>query len=189
MNKKMILVVGVCFMLFATTLVSAIGQGPGQGKGVAKGHEKGPMRFAEHLYLYEKTPVQEDAWPIVENGSWGKMTILFYKMFFVFNGHQLVEGTEYTLISYKEPDPAGSWPATGCVILGTGIADPDGNVHIMGLMPDLVINDYTDGTPTSDEYKGQIGAKIWLVLTSDIKGTELSGWNPEDYLFEGRLLT
>ena len=187
MNKKMIFVVGVCFMLFATMLVSA--KGPPIGP-PAKGHTKGAMGLAEHLYLYEKNPVEEHAWPIVEDGAWGKMTALrFYKMFFVFNGHQLVEGTGYTLISYKEPDPAGSWPATGCVILGTGTADTDGNVHIMGLMPDLVINDYTDGTPTSDEYKGQIGAKIWLVLTSDMEGPDISGWNPAAYLFEGKLLT
>ena len=179
MNKKMIIVVGVCFMLFATMLVSA--KGPPAERHV---RAVGP---AEQLYLYEKTPVAEDAWPIVEDGAWGKMTALrFYKMFFVFNGHQLVEGTEYTLISYKEPDPAGTWPATGCVILGTGTADTDGNVHIMGLMPPLVFNEYP--TPTSDEYSGT-GAKIWLVLTSDMDGTTLSGWNPAAYLFEGRLLT
>ena len=176
MNKKMIIVVGVCFILFATTLVSA--KGP-----PAERHARavGP---AEQLYLYEKTPAAEDAWPIVEDGAWGKMTALrFYKMFFVFNGHKLTEGVHYTLISYNEP--GDTWPATENTILGTGTADTEGNIHIMGLLSPLVMNDYP--TDTSDEYSGT-GAKIWLVLSSDMDGTTLQGWNPTEYLFEGRLL-
>jgi len=43
-------------------------------------------------------------------------------------------------------------------------------------------------TETSDEYSGE-GAKIWLVLSSDMSGTTLQGWNPADYLFEEKLLT
>jgi hypothetical protein len=188
MNKKIIVVVGVCFMLFVTTLVSAKGPAQGLAIGLAKGLAKGPMGPAEHLYLYEKTPVEGHAWTICEHCSWGKMIILFNKLFFVFNGHNLVNDTDYTLISYNEPGT--TWPATDCVILGTGTADADGNVHIMGLMPPLVYNSYTDPdeTPASDEYSG-IGAKIWLVLSSDMDGTILQGWNPADYLFEGKLLT
>jgi hypothetical protein len=175
----MILVVGVCCLLCATMLVSA--RGPPEGRPVR--HSRA-VRPVEHLYLYEKTPVAEGAWPVVEDGAWGKMTALrFFKMFFVFNGHQLVADTEYTLISYKEP--GSSWPATECVILGTGVANEDGNVHIMGFLPELVYNEYPTGT--SDEYEG-VGAKIWLVLSSDMDGTTLQGWNPTEYLFEGRLL-
>jgi hypothetical protein len=183
MDKKIIMVVGVCFMLLATTLVSAKGPlGPA-------GHARhvGPMGHAEHLYLYEKTPVEGRAWTIVEHGSWGKMTMIFHKMFFVFNGHKLVADTHYTLISYKEPGT--TWPATDCVILGTGTANAGGNVHIMGVMPRLVYNEYP--TLTSDEYQlgeGQRGAKIWLVLSSDMNGTTLEGWNPAGYLFEGNLI-
>ena len=163
-------------MLFATTLVSAIGP--------KKGLAKGPMGPAEHLYLYEKTPVEDHAWTIVEHGSWGKMTILFNKMFFVFNGHKLVADTQYTLISYREP--GNTWPATNCAILGTGTADANGNVHIMGfLMPLLVYNEYP--TDTSNEYSGT-GAKVWLVLSNDMDGTTLQDWNPAEYLFEGDLL-
>jgi hypothetical protein len=180
MNKNIIIVLGVCFILFAVTLTSA--KGPPEGRPIKHTKAVGP---AEHLYLYEKTPVAEDAWPIVEDGAWGKLiTLRFYKMFFVFNGHQLIADTHYTLISYKEP--GATWPATDCVILGTGIADGDGNVHIMGFMPPLVSNTYP--TATSNEYSG-IGAKIWLVLSGDMDGTTLQGWNPTDYLFEGRLLT
>lgn len=179
MNKKMILVVGVCLLFCATMLVSA--KGPPAGRPVKHGRAVGP---AEHLYLYEKTPVAEGAWPLVEDGAWGKMIALrFYKMFFVFNGHELVADSSYTLISYKEP--GASWPATDCVVLGSGTADADGNVHIMGFIPALVYNTYP--TETSDEYSGT-GAKIWLVLSSDMDGTTLQGWNPTEYLFEGRLL-
>jgi len=183
MDKTKIVLMGVCFMLFATTLVSAKGPVGPVGHVGPKGH-LGPIWRAEHLYLYEKTPVEYGAWMIVEYASWGKMTLLFHKMFFVFNGHKLVADTEYALISYKEPGDA--WPATENVILGTGTADADGNVHIMGVMPLLVYNGYP--TETSDEYSGE-GAKIWLVLSSDMSGTTLQGWNPADYLFEEKLLT
>ena len=179
MNKKIFLVVGICFMIFATTLISA--KGPPEGRPIRRAKAVGP---AEHLYLYEKTPASEGAWPIVEDGAWGKMIALrFYKMFFVFNGHQLIADTAYTLISYKEP--GSDWPATDCVLLGNGTADADGNIHIMGVIPSLVYNTYP--TETSDEYNGT-GAKIWLVLSSDMDGTTLLGWNPTEYLFEGRLL-
>lgn len=155
-------------MLLATTLVSA------------KGSLRGPV---DHLYLYEKTSVEGHAWTVVDHGSWGKMTMLFHKLFFVFNGHKLVANVSYTLISYREPGAA--WPATNCTILGTGTANAGGNVHIMGLMPPLVINSYP--TESSDEYSGN-GSKIWLVLSSDMNGTTLQGWNPAEYLFEGKLI-
>ena len=56
----------------------------------------------------------------------------------------------------------------------------------MGVMPQLVYNEYP--TLTSEEYHGT-GAKIWLVLSSDIvDNTTLQGWNPADYLFEGNII-
>lgn len=135
-----------------------------------------------HVYLYEKTPMSTGAWPIVEGGAWGKMN---YKLFedtldFVFNGHELPIGQEYTLIAYKEP-----WPGVGLIILGSGSSNEYGDVHIMGTSGALPVSSYP--TDTSDEYTG-CGTKIWLVLAADVTAGGMVGWRPDAYLFEGDLI-
>ena len=54
-------------------------------------------------------------------------------------------------------------------VLASGTSNDGGAIHLAGsydLSADLA------------------GDKIWLVLTSDIVGGSLSGWNPTEYLFE-----
>ncbi len=114
------------------------------------------------LYLYEK----DASWDLVEDGAWGKLS---YDDYFVFNGHGLEPGVEYTLINYAEP-----YPGSESKVLGTAVANNGGNVHIMGEMPELV---------NSNEK----GAKIWLVKTTDFDG-QFYDWNPDDYLFENKLI-
>jgi len=131
------------------------------------------------LYLYEKDPSD---WSIVDGGAWGKLE--YYPcgstFDFVFNGHGLEEGWHYQLIYY--PDP---WPGSGLICLGGDIADENGDVHIMGPFD-------TGNLPAEgDENEG---AKIWLVLSSDVScgdppGREMVGWNPTEYLFENELIT
>jgi gamma-glutamylcyclotransferase (GGCT)/AIG2-like uncharacterized protein YtfP len=123
------------------------------------------------LYLYEK---DSDTWEIVEDGAWGKLTAIVHQDMFVFNGHALTEGTSYSLIYY--PDP---WPGEGMLVLGEGIVNEDGNIHIMGNF------DFNSIPIVSDENDG---AKIWLVLSEDIGETSMVGWNPERYLFENNLI-
>jgi len=131
-----------------------------------------------HLYLYEKTPLplteppeETDPWPIVEGGAWGKMkyNLSGEEFEFVFNGHGLEPGEDYTLIYY--PDP---WP---------GNANVDGDVHIAGSVD-------TGDLPTTDDEAPLGGAKIWLVLSSDVDcDVEMIGWNAAEYLFEGDVIT
>jgi len=136
------------------------------------------------LYLYEKEeltpPDPSNPWPIVEDGAWGKMKYnLSGSTFdFVFNGHGLEPGTDYTLIYY--PDP---WPGNGLICLGDGTANVDGDVHIMGSVD-------TGDLPTTDDAAPLGGAKIWLVLSSDVDcDVEMIGWNAAEYLFEGDVIT
>lgn len=133
-----------------------------------------------HLYLYEKDPA---TWEIVEGGAWGKMkyNLSGSEFDFVFNGHGLAATQEYTLIYY--PDP---WPGAGLICLGSGEADEFGNVHIKnsldtGSLP--IVGDEIDGVAKE-------GAKIWLVLSSDVNCENgMVGWTPEAYLFEYELIT
>jgi hypothetical protein len=65
-------------------------------------------------------------------------------------------------------------------VLGTGTTNGGGNVHIMGGY------DFTS-IPWSVDTNSP-GAKIWLVKSAAIVGTEISGWNPTEYLFEHNLI-
>jgi len=131
-----------------------------------------------HLYLYEKDP---DTWEIVPDGAWGKMK---YNMSgdefdFVFNGHGLEPGYEYTLIYY--PDP---WPGEGLICLGEGTVNEEGDIHIAESVDD------TGDLPIGSDGNYPEGAKIWLVLTEDFNcDGGWSAWNPTEYLFEDDLIT
>jgi hypothetical protein len=128
---------------------------------------------------HEKVPSGE--WPIVEDGAWGKMRYRLSgsEFNFVFNGHDLEPGWDYTLIYY--PDP---WPGDSLICLGSGVANDSADVHIMGRVD-------TGDLPA--DYDENAGAKIWLVLTADVDcdsdPTHMVGWNPTEYLFEFDLIT
>ena len=144
------------------------------GKG---SHGQAGNSHIAHLYLYEK----DLGWGILEDGAWGKMKYnLSGEMFeFVFNGHGLEAGYDYTLIYY--PDP---WPGNGLICLGSGTANKGGEVHIaesyegIDFLPVVLDDNFPDG------------AKIWLVLKEDVNcvAQEMVGWNPEEYLFEDDLI-
>jgi hypothetical protein len=157
--------------------VFVIGLLAGPALAAGKNGPAGKSNIA-HLYLYEKDPA---TWEIVEDGAWGKMkyNLSGSKFKFVFNGHQLVPDTDYTLIYY--PDP---WPGAGLICLGTGTSDEFGDVHIKAAVD-------TGDLPAADD--ANPGAKIWLVLSSDVDCTEgmtrMIGWNPLGYLFEYDLIT
>ena len=132
-----------------------------------------------HLYLYEK---DQATWEIIDGGSWGKMKYnLSGSTFdFVFNGHDLEPGTSYCLIYY--PDP---WPGNGLICLGSAAANDEGDIHIKASVD-------TGDLPTADDDNlGGYGAKIWLVLSSDVDcdNQKMVGWHGADYLFEYQGIT
>jgi hypothetical protein len=175
--KKNVFVLAVIVVLISLlTLSTALAAGKNGQAGKSK---------VGHLYLYEKSPVEKDAWPIVEGGAWGKMNykLLGNTLDFVFNGHELPIGQKYKLIAYKEP-----WPAVGLMILGSGTTNEYGDVHIMGTSGALPVSVYPESTPASTEYNG-CGTKIWLVLAEDVGDGVMGGvWRPDAYLFEGDLI-
>jgi len=151
-----------------------------------------------HLYLYQKYLALDGKWAVYPGGAWGKMT---YSMSgtdlnFVMNGHDLAPETDYTLIYY--PDP---WPGNGLMCLGTGTTDADGDVTIEGMTDtgDLPAPyDMNAYASTTTYYDGSTGAKIWLVLSSDVDcgARMMTAWTttavPEGnlvpYLFDSALI-
>jgi hypothetical protein len=100
---------------------------------------------------------------------------------YLFNGHGLQPDTDYSLIYYADPWP-GDNPGA---LIASGTTDIDGNIHLKGSknldmdLPNIADENYPNG------------AKIWLISSRDYdaKNTKMSGWNPNDYLFEYDLIT
>ena len=166
------LMVLAVFMVGCTTIVPETdlsGKGPNG--------QAGNSNIA-HLYLYEKSG--DPDWEIVNKGAWGKMqyNLSGEEFEFVFNGHGLEAGENYTLIYY--PD---SWPGNGLICLGSGTANKGGNVHIAESCD-------IDFLPVVLDDNFPVGAKIWLVLSADVDCDEhnMLGWNPTEYLFEDALI-
>lgn len=128
-----------------------------------------------HLYLFTKTPTLAGTpWTVVP-GPWGKMT---YKICpqktlprFVFNGHGLLAGHSYTLLNY-------TGFASQQNILGSGVADEFGNVHIKGSYKKALTSETPPDAVTP-------GAKIWLVDSSLLSSEGMFiGWDTTMILFE-----
>lgn len=180
--KKILLICLVSVLAIAFTGPALVSAQPDWGDKGLKGHigQAGNSSNA-FMELWEKTnfdlEVADGGWSIDTEGAWGKLkySLTSATFAFHFNGHGLEPLTEYALIYY--PDP---WPGTGLIVFGTAIANEDGNILIKGSaeIGDLPI----DGDEND-------GAKIWLVLYSDVGEGEMAGWNPGEYLFEYDLIT
>ena len=147
------------------------------------------------LYLYEKEEGLDPCdWDIIGD-AWGKMkyNLSGEEFEFVFNGHGLVPGEDYTLVYY--PDP---WPPVGLICLGSGKANGGGQVNIAGSCDtgDLPIATDWNADPEKSCFD-VAGAKIWLVPSDDVDCVDCGGgtwlaWNHlvEDniYLFEEELI-
>jgi len=137
--------------------------------------EQKEKSIVSYVHLYEKDPV---TWDIVCNGSWGKLKFRSSgKEFdFVFYGYNLDSGVNYTLIYY--PDP---WPGEGLICLGHGKVNFEGKIYIAKSVD-------TGNLPSENDQNE--GAKIWLVLSSDVdyENSKMIGWNPSKYLFEQNLI-
>ena len=133
------------------------------------------------LDLYEKDPT---TWQIIDDGARGKLryNLAGDEFEYGFNGHGLESNTDYSLIYYPEPQTTWPWPVT---VIGSGMTNNGGNINLAGSV-DLGTN--LNGPP--DEYNPDGGAKIWLVLTTNINEyCELQDWNPTEYLFENNLVS
>jgi len=176
MKKVIFAILTVVLVLALPTAVLAAK--PDQGlKGLKGQAGRSNVAFVE---LWEKDP---STWEIVEDGAWGKLKYnLEGPTFdFVFNGHGLEVGANYTLIYYADPWP-GNNPGA---LIANGTANDEGNIHLAGSL-DLGMD-----LPDSGDGNYPDGAKVWLVLSDDYDGAtcQMTGWNPTEYLFEYDLIS
>jgi hypothetical protein len=180
--KKKIMAVFICVLviiLASPVLVSAKQADASKGlRGSIGQAGKSNNAFVE---LWEKgnfdLPVEEGGWAIDTEGAWGKLKygLTGSSFNFHFNGHGLEPGLSYSLVYY--PDP---WPGTGLIVFGTAIANEDGNILIKGSAE-------IDALPAEGD--ANEGAKIWLVLSTDVGEGQMADWTPAEYLFEYDLVT
>lgn len=166
--KTLSLLILLAAVLLVPTVQAVKPNGPSADKGLH--NEK---RKVKHLYLYEKDP---ETWQPVEDGAWGKLTILTHKDKYIFNGHGLDLDSDYSLINYAPgtdwtvPD-INPWPAADSLGIGDGATNEEGNIHIKGSLSQTLVG------------------KMWLVLSNDFsEGTGMTGWTPTSYLFEYDLI-
>ncbi len=179
MLKKIALLVSVGALVGAMGVQAFAGDERGPSRKRHKMPAVQPWNHAHtrHVDLYEKDPA---TWEVVEDGAWGKLHYArsgpLFK--FTFNAHGMVPEADYTLIYY--PDP---WPGQGLICLGSGTADEFGNVHINNSLE-------TGDLPAVYDDNFGVGAKVWLVLSSDVScdTQRMELWNPAEYLFENELI-
>jgi hypothetical protein len=141
----------------------------------AKGTSRQPFGIA-HTYLYAK----DADWEIVESGGWATMqyTTSGEQFLFVLNAHRLLPRTGYTAVYYADP-----W-GMPVRCLATATANAHGDLHLMQAVD-------TGDLPASNDANYPAGAKIWLVVSSDVDcmAQRMTTWRPALYLFESMLIT
>ena len=214
MKKRKVLLVVIMLAVLASATAMA-GQG-GNKKGMIETKAGTLFLFQKcDALLAEQDPEAYDAlgcptadgpWPILPTKRWGQMkyNLLGDKFRFSFEGKKLVPNTDYTLVYY--PDP---WPGENLICLGSRTSNDAGNLQINGSL------DIPTGLPVPEDENyspkspsGAVGAKIWLVRAADVDCVgipaadettgesavpavppQMIGWTPQDYLFEGNLIT
>ena len=176
MKKVVFIILAVVLVLALPTAVSAAKPEHGL-KGLKGQAGRSNVAFVE---LWEKDP---STWEIVEEGAWGKLKYnLEGPTFdFLFNGHGLEVGANYTLIYYADPWP-GNNPGA---LIASGTVNDGGNIRLTGSL------NLSMDLPHSSDGNHPDGAKIWLVLSDDYDETscQMIGWNPAEYLFEYDLIS
>jgi len=92
--------------------------------------------------------------------------------------------TDYCLIYYADPWPGDGPNHTGGKLIDTVHSDSSRAVHKTNNV------DIGMDLPGLDDENAKVGAKIWLVPCNDYNQSEykLTAWNPDEYLFEMRLI-
>jgi hypothetical protein len=142
-------------------------------------------KWGDNINLVQKNPAD---WSKVPKGASGNFWVGPFEQKFTFSAKGLEKNTAYTLLSYAEP-----YPGTGSKVIGQATSNNKGVVKIKGAFSNtesVVYNIYA--SDAAGDYKGTVGAKIWLVKTADLSIADgkasFIAWNPTMYLFETTLV-
>ncbi|KKU70956.1 MAG: hypothetical protein UX97_C0016G0004 [Candidatus Beckwithbacteria bacterium GW2011_GWA2_47_25] len=134
------------------------------------------------LRLENENIVADGPWTIIDDNIFGTLiwTGDANEFNYTFSAQGLTPGTNYSLIYY-----ADGWPGNNPgAFIGTFLTDGGGAIASTTGNPNLGVD-----LPTLPDGNFAIGAKIWLVLSSDYNSVtkSMTLWNPSQYLFEGNV--
>jgi len=135
------------------------------------------------LRLENEIIVENGPWTVINDQTYADLTWSDGPTFaYTLNGQGLAASTQYSLIYY-----ADGWPGNNPgAYIGSGTTNSSGVIAFSG-SPELGMD-----LPKLPDGNFAVGAKIWLVRSSDYNGGSLStgpmtAWNPSQYLFEGNV--
>lgn len=137
------------------------------------------------LRLENENIVEGGPWTIISDTTFADLTWVGDGPTFDYtlNAQGLASSTSYSLIYY-----ADGWPGNNPgAFIGSHTTNASGNIVGGVGNPNLGVD-----LPTLPDGNFAVGAKIWLVRSSDYNGGTLStgpmtAWNPGQYLFEGNV--
>jgi hypothetical protein len=142
-------------------------------------------KWGDTINLIQKNPAD---WTKIKDGASGDFWVGPFEQKFTFAARGLEKNTPYTLLSYAEP-----YPGTGSKVIGQATSNSKGVLKLKGDFSNtgsVMYNIY--GPTAAGDYKDTVGAKIWLVKTSDLSVSggvaSFIAWNPTTYLFETSLI-
>ena len=137
-----------------------------------------------YLKLENETINPDGPWTIIEDETYAELNWVDGPTFlYTLTAQGLPASTQYSLIYYADSYP-GNNPGA---FIGTHTTDSNGKILAGSGNPELDMD-----MPTLPDGNYAVGAKIWLVLTSDYNDGNLSTgpmtiWQPAKYLLEGNV--
>ncbi len=141
-------------------------------------------------------------WNVVSGGNSGTLayTMPTTTMDYTFTLNTALDAdTEYCLVFYTRNDESISWLNSlnqvwdnqGSKVINCTRTDGSGNFDPMiGTFNFDDCGTGLDYIDDGDDYDGNVlGAKVWLVPSSDLTGDTVTGWHPSNFLFEEDLIT
>ncbi|MCK4736511.1 MAG: PEF-CTERM sorting domain-containing protein [Methanophagales archaeon] len=156
---------------------------------------------AATVNLVEKNPTD---WSVVSDGKSGTLvyTMPDTTMVYTFTlNTPLTPNTVYCLVFYTRNSEGISWRNSDNEVWGNqgsrrircATTDCSGYFPIPMSLGTFNFDNHGTGLDyinDGDDYDGSVlGAKVWLVPSSDLTGDTVTGWNPSNFLWEEDLIT
>ncbi len=146
---------------------------------------EGAQRIGQQTLTLENKVKVGTEWEVIADANKATLTYNTEGATFDYNvtGKVPQASTLYSLIYYADPWDGKGKTGNAGMLIGTTTSAADGAIAWSGSMD-------TGTMPNADDANASIGAKLWLVPSADYDVTNhvMTGWNPDNYLFETGLV-